>query len=202
MAFTLMLAPAWARTAAAGGTRRDKTQRPATTVLRKLTFDISLEAARELDAADTAWEVSYSLRVGDQKDYMQWRAIKAAHPETPEPGDLLKKDSFSRAKLSRDANRRVVITLPMSRELLHRFRRSEEVPQVVWMNMTVRVRADKTKLSLIRDDISPLWPLGYFVKNEGKVIIGISPNVQLRWSINDPPPWGKGAGGDTHNQPL
>lgn len=185
----LLLAPTCIR-AAGVGTQRAA---PAPTPPKQLAFSIQLQGHPELDTPDSSWEVSYELRVGDMSEYTQWMTSQEGKPPSAEPGLSLKKDSFRHSNLSREANRRQAITVPVSRELRQLFYGARQAPQAVRLRVRVRVRSAATNLDVFKNDIVAVWDLRYFVKDSGKVILGIAPDRQLRWSSNDPPPWGRGA---------
>lgn len=210
----MALAPASARATGVGETRRGRAQRPAaqlSPIPEQLKFTVRLQEHPELDTASSSWEVSYRVYVSDRASFIRWVNGQAAQPAAGEsnqaapprklgkgqkrapaagvPVLLLKRGSFSRADLSKDANREFVVTVPVGDVILRKFVISEQEPQVVWMRVTVKVRSGKTHLDLTRDDIKPLWDLRHFLKEEGKVIMGISPKPELRWSTKDPPPW-------------
>jgi hypothetical protein len=213
LAVIMALAPAFARAAGVGETRRGRTQRPGAQLSplpEQLTFTVRLQKHPELATADSSWEVSYRVYVSDRDSYVHSVNDRAARPAEgesnqaapPKPGKgqkrspvagepeiLLKQGSFSRADLSRDANREFMVAIPVGATLSRRFVISEREPQVIWMRVTVKVRSGKMHLDLTKDDIRPLWDLRYFVKDKGHLVIGISPKPELRWSTKDPPPW-------------
>lgn len=183
--------------AVAGKQRRSQTaisrQRPPEfTIPKELTFLLKLEAHPKLIHKGSLWEVTYELRTDDLGSYMQWASRRSEQPGQREPGFLLRRGTFTQYDLASDAARQSVIKLPVPvrGELFRRFRQVKSTPQAVWMSLTVRINDRTSGLKIFRNNLSPFWDLRYFINaTTGKVIMGVSPMDELRWSIIDPPPW-------------
>jgi hypothetical protein len=142
-----------------------------------------------MNARDSLWEVHYQVLVGNQGDYLRWGAHAGGRAKQSGPGVLLQEDSFTRRNLSEDANRRVVITVPVKDELLRRFHYPRNKPQALWLNISARVHTQGDAPEAMNNDVNPSWDLRSFIKDNGLVIMGLSPDQKLRWSTKEPPPW-------------
>jgi hypothetical protein len=179
--FILVLAAGAAEPRAWGGGQQT-TPTPTFRVPSQLSFEFELDDSSGLVTADSWWEISIQLHMADQKDFAQYLAQrKGGQINVPEPGIIFKRGSFQRRTLSRKANRRVEVEVPVDKELRERFMGIKATPQVVWLTGTARFHAGKD-VEIINDEVNPTWDLRHFIDKEGRVKLTLTPDRQLTWT--------------------
>lgn len=182
--FVLILVAAAADARAAYGQEQGQGQATPTFIVpRQLAFNFELENSPDLTGANSWWEISIELRVADQKDLAKYLAqLKDGGAGVPPPGTVIKRDSFRRNDLSKEASRRIDFTVPVDEGLRKRFQSVKATPQVVWLKGSVRVHAGKVGDDIINVDVRPSWDLRHFINKDGDVKFKLTPDKQLNWS--------------------
>lgn len=179
--FILMLVVGAAEPRAWGGDQQ-ASPTPTFIVPSQLSFNFELDDDSGLVTADSWWEISIQLRVADQSDFAQYLALrKGGQLNVPEPGIILKRESFRQRDLSREASRRMEVKVPVREELRKRFMSIKATPQVVWLTGTARVHAGKD-VEIINNEVNPTWDLRHFIAKDGRVMLTLTPDKQMTWS--------------------
>lgn len=158
------------------------TPTPTFVVPAQISFDLELGEQSGPFPADSWWEISIQLHVADQSDFGRSLAQrKSGKTDVPEPGIILKKESFQLRDLSKEASRHIKFKLPVGDELRKRFMSIMATPQVLWITGTVHVHARKDD-DIVSNEVTPTWNLRHFIDKDGYVRLTIVQSKQLTWS--------------------
>lgn len=140
---------------------------------------IELDELPGSDSPGSYWEVSYQLRIADEDAFIRWSDGGENPDEQEKLGIVISKNSFTRRDLSRPENRRFTASVPLTGELLERFRGAARRQQHVWMDGMARIHDAK----LGRDffiKLSPAWGPRRFVTGTYNVQLALSEAGELQ----------------------
>jgi hypothetical protein len=145
---------------------------------KAVTVTIELDELPGRESPGSYWEVSYQLRIADEDAFDRW-ANGGENPQEQEKlGVVVSKNSFTRRDLSRPENLRYSVSVPLTGELLARFRNNAQRKQQVWMDGTARIHDAK----LGRDffiKLGPTWGPRRFVTGTYNVHLALSDAGEL-----------------------
>ena len=156
-------------------------------VPKEATISIELDGLPGRDAEGSFWEVSYQLRIADQEPFIKWSDGGENPEEQNRLGMLISKNSFTRRNLARDENRRFTLSVPLTGELLERFRSAAQRKQYVWMDGVARVHDAKLGRDFVIK-LSPVWGPRRFGPGVYNVHLELSPAGELHWSSGNGTP--------------
>lgn len=193
-ALKMLALVALALTPAAALAANDSAQTSSTfDIPKEISVRFELQESPELTTADSWWEVTLQIGVEEERLYMRWLAEHAGNPPAgaTRPGVVLIKKSFPRRSLSKKDDRTVEVKVPVSGELLQRFRQLKKKTHTIWLKSSIHVHAGKADADVINDNISPTWNLRYFIDKGANVKVTLSTTRRLTWTYGGtrfPPP--------------
>jgi hypothetical protein len=147
-------------------------------------ISIELDELPGRNSPGSYWEVSYQLRIADEDAFIRWSDGGENPDEQEKLGIVISKKSFTRRDLARLENLRFSASVPLTGELLERFRNAGRRQQHVWMDGSARIHDAK----LGRDffiKLGPAWGPRRFVTGTYNVQLALSETGELQMSSDN-----------------
>lgn len=139
---------------------------------------------------ESKWELSYEWRIANASDLEKFPQGKINPQNKESLTALLSKSSVTLSDLTTPASRRYSVSIPVEGNLRRRLSNSKEQPQVVLLEVAVRVHDPKLGINVIRT-LNPVWPAASHRTGEMKVRMEVTPDGDFRWFTGEKPPWDK-----------
>jgi hypothetical protein len=185
VAFVLVLVLALSSASARGARARQAAPAP-----KEAAITIELDGLPGRDSAGSYWEVSYQLRIADQDPFISWSEGGEDPDEQNKLGILISKNSFTRRDLSRPENRRFSVSVPLTGELLTRFRDAGRRKQYVWMDGMARIHDAKLGRDFVMK-LGPAWGPRRLITGIYNVHLDLSKAGELHMSSDNGSQGGK-----------